>query len=457
MKLVLVGHACWLVETADVRILFDPLLFDPNQADCYEVHPSRKVSVEALRSVQIVVVSHRHIDHFDVRSLSSVSKRAYVLCPNDALVVDTLRSIGFRHVEALQDWQSVRFGETTLLATPSENNVPEHGFVISDSGCAIWNQVDSQVSEHTAKRVSQSYDRLNVIICPWQPLMELKFQFNEDTSFPHRSYFELLTRARSCDAQLLVPGASGFRYSSRAEWLNRLAFPVTRDRFIQDLGDSLPNRGMCLQGMDPGDEIVCEFGSPVVLRQASHVVKSAAGEDHRISYCPVDPFANLYTDAPNGDPQAGDIADPIKDLDRFIRSTSLDPYSPLNLLRAWKVVYQLIVCFDDRNCFVNWDFGREIVRVDGLSARATATSIISGRALLALYRGECSWEEAYHSGEWRFFQTVAAVSELQYSLPKPQDIEDVLRMRYSYHTCFERLISGEVERWRHSGAVSDSE
>lgn len=447
MKLVLVGHACWLVETADIRILFDPLLYDPNQADCYEVHPSRTVDIDALRDVHVVVVSHRHIDHFDVRSLCELSKQAHVLCPSDALLVSTLRSIGFERVEALQDWQSVRFGGTTLQATPSENKVPEHGFVIADSGHGAWNQVDTQVSETTARRVSQLYGRLGVIICPWQPLKELEFQFNEDTSFPHRGYFDLLKQARLCDAEMLIPGASGFRYVQRSNWLNRLAFPVARDRFMQDLADSLPVGQLRLQGIDPGDEITCGPESPAVLRQGSPIVSSAAGEDRRIAYCPVDPFASLYKDGPDREPFACGIEEPIGDLDRFIRSRLEDRSSPLHLLCVWKVVYQLIVCFDDCNCFVHWDFGNTVARVDGYCSRATAIAIISGRVFLSLHRGQCSWEEAYHSGEMRFFQTVAAVSGFAYAVPKSSDIEDVLRMRYPYAECYENLIANEVVRW----------
>ncbi|WP_218508286.1 MBL fold metallo-hydrolase [Variovorax sp. dw_308] len=448
MKLVLVGHACWLLETADVRILFDPLLFDPNQADCYEVHPSRSVNIDALRDVQVVVVSHRHSDHFDLRSLAALSREAQVLCPQDTLLADTLRRLGFRSVRALGDWQPVRFGRTSLLATPSDNKVPELGFVVSDSVNAVWNQVDTQVSARTAQRVNAIHGRLDVVISPWQPLMELKFQLNEETGFPHRDYFDLLARARSSNARMLVPGACGFRYTSGGDWMNRQAFPVARDRFMDDLAAAWPHAPVQLEGMAPGDEIVFEGEEPVIRRQGSPIASSSSDdEDQRVAYCPVDPFASLYRNIRERDARACGIEDVIEDLDRFVRANWEDKSSALQRLRGWKVLYQLIVCFDDFNCFVHWDLGRTGERVDGNDTRATMTSIVSGRVLRLLFEGRCGWEEAYHSGECRSFQTVAAVSEREYAFPRPGDVEDLLRLRYPYFDCFEKVIDQEIAQW----------
>lgn len=59
MKVVTIGHACWLVETADIKILFDPLLYDPNQADCYEIHPTRRPDIGRLQECPFLQTSVR--------------------------------------------------------------------------------------------------------------------------------------------------------------------------------------------------------------------------------------------------------------------------------------------------------------------------------------------------------------------------------------------------------------
>src|SRR4051812_16489597 len=98
IELTLIGHACWIAKTPDVSIIFDPLLFDPNQADCYEVHPTRGLDRLMLPQVDVIVVSHRHIDHFDIRSLAILPRSAEILCPDDPLVIEAVRELGFKKV-----------------------------------------------------------------------------------------------------------------------------------------------------------------------------------------------------------------------------------------------------------------------------------------------------------------------------------------------------------------------
>ena len=359
MKLVLIGHASWLVDTSDTRILFDPLLFDPNQADCYEVHPSRRVQLTELKDVDVVVVSHRHIDHFDVRSLCSLPKTATVLSPRDPLIVKALEAIGFAKVRVVDDWDRVRFGGTTIVATPSRNPVPEHGFVVSDGRHAIWNQVDTQVAPETAAEVNRTYGRLDVLIAPWQPLLELKFQLNESTSFPHQAYADLIRQASGCETKALIPGASGFRYGSRSRWLNRIAFPVARERFAEDVRRALAREDTAIHQVDPGDEIVCRGEDLAIGRQAATVVASAAGEESLIAFCPVDPFQELFKDHASLTTAQCEMSSIIDDLDRFIHRELANESSPLSAYGRWRILYQLIVCFESGNLFVNWDFARD--------------------------------------------------------------------------------------------------
>ncbi len=456
MKLTLVGHACWLVETADVRIIFDPLLFDPNQANCYEVHPTRRVCPEGLGPVDVVVVSHRHIDHFDVRSLSRMPKTATVLCPNDNLVIEAVRAIGFAGVRVTADWDCMCWGGTTLRATPSLNSVPEQGFVVFDAANAIWNQVDSQVAPATAERIRRFHGRLDVVIAPWQPLLELKFQLNEGFAFPHAAYAEMLARAGRCNARMWIPGASGLRYLARSSWLNRIAYPVARDRFATDLRAALPAGDARFEKADPGDEIECDGPTLRLCQQASRFVSSHAGEDQLVAFCPVDPFQSLFKEKPVLEAAEAGIAGIIDDLGSFITKQTCDEGSPLQAFRRWRVVYQLIVCFERGNAFVHWNFAGDAVAVEGWSTRANATAIISGKALCALAEGACSWEEACHSGEWRYFESIAAVSPEGYRVPQPGEVEDLLRLRFPYSEFLHRFIAAEVERWKSGRREADA-
>jgi L-ascorbate metabolism protein UlaG (beta-lactamase superfamily) len=65
------GHACWLVETGDHRILLDPFLNDSPTA------PKKADQVEA----DFILISHGHFDH--IADAATIAKRCQstVICP----------------------------------------------------------------------------------------------------------------------------------------------------------------------------------------------------------------------------------------------------------------------------------------------------------------------------------------------------------------------------------------
>ena len=66
MRATLVGHACWLFETTAGCFLTDPVLFDPFEEGTVTSCPRRTVRVEQIPALQGIIVSHRHLDHFDL-------------------------------------------------------------------------------------------------------------------------------------------------------------------------------------------------------------------------------------------------------------------------------------------------------------------------------------------------------------------------------------------------------
>ena len=53
MKITKYGHCCFLVEERGLRILFDPGIYSSGQ--------------EAVRDLDILLITHSHTDHFDVQ------------------------------------------------------------------------------------------------------------------------------------------------------------------------------------------------------------------------------------------------------------------------------------------------------------------------------------------------------------------------------------------------------
>ena len=72
MRWTSLGHACWLIEAAGLRLLCDPLLGVEHHGGVFEISPRRRLHAQALRP-DFLLISHRHPDHFDLPSLATLA------------------------------------------------------------------------------------------------------------------------------------------------------------------------------------------------------------------------------------------------------------------------------------------------------------------------------------------------------------------------------------------------
>lgn len=115
------GHACILVETADVSILFDPVL-----SYTYESSVSRFTYEDLPDHIDYVVITHNHQDHVLLETLLQIRhKTSYVVVPRNgggALEDPSLRlmleQIGFPRIVELDEFQSIEIPNGKLLGIP---------------------------------------------------------------------------------------------------------------------------------------------------------------------------------------------------------------------------------------------------------------------------------------------------------------------------------------------------
>lgn len=112
-----VGHATVLVNLLGVHILTDPVLFDWVGLRAGVATIGRKRLVQPvldphqLPRVDLVLLSHAHMDHLDFPSLNCVGRRARVVTAPET--TDLVGGLGFAGVDEL------RWGESLLVKTAS--------------------------------------------------------------------------------------------------------------------------------------------------------------------------------------------------------------------------------------------------------------------------------------------------------------------------------------------------
>ncbi len=133
-----IGHATFLIQAEAGNVLTDPMFSE--RAGPWNVFGPRRVrapaiALDALPPISIVLLSHNHYDHCDVRTLRQLARRFDPIVVTPLGNARLLRSMGVRRVEELDWWQPAA---TTALAITL---TPAHHFAargLLDRNRALW-------------------------------------------------------------------------------------------------------------------------------------------------------------------------------------------------------------------------------------------------------------------------------------------------------------------------------
>lgn len=116
-RLTFLGHSTVLIELAGLRILTDPILFD-------RIGPLRRVvtalGVDLYARIDVVLVSHLHLDHFDVSSLRLLGPDVRMIVPIGAGPL--MGRLGFEHVDELAPGAGLHAGPVSITATSAAHD-----------------------------------------------------------------------------------------------------------------------------------------------------------------------------------------------------------------------------------------------------------------------------------------------------------------------------------------------
>ena len=384
MRVTLLGHATVLVEMGPMKILMDPVLQDPFEDGMVVSCPKREIDIEQLPPIDVLIISHRHPDHFDLLSLDRLSRSCQVCCPADPLISHALKLLGFRHVNLLEPGKPLRLEKTEIFPTRSENHaVRECGILFRDETGCFWNQVDTEISPITINTVLKHCSTVDLLFAMYA---SQNFEFFEslDKSFPYETHRQNLQNVLEVRPRLTVPGSAGFRFLGDHEWLNRYLFPISRELFLNDLENLDATLGAAL--MNPGDVAEVVNGEVKIHREASPFSRTLEDDTDKISFNPTNSIPPLTDPNPEGyelNEMERAISQVVEDgLFRYCTEHACDRLEAAGKYFACQAVYGIEVVFPHHK--MNWtiDFRTDPIRL--LRARDSQANVVHQIAASAL-------------------------------------------------------------------------
>jgi UDP-MurNAc hydroxylase len=417
MIATLISHACILIQSRETTVLTDPVFFDYLWEECNVQCPSIDLDRGKIPKVDILNISHRHQDHFDIRTLAYLasdskvlSPDAVILAPRDEILLEVLKSLEFKNVIVVEDFKTIKVKGLTLTATPSLNKqdyFPEHGLLIHDGDVTLWNQVDTIVSPDIIKYMHRLHGQIDFAHVRYLPLLEGNFSFHNPLELPMEEYSSYLKAATACRPKFAVPGSAGFKYRDEFKFLNQYSFPTTQEQFLRDLKDFCPDIQSSV--FYPGDIAVISKEGVEIQESASEFVKINENDGYKIEFKPVSEVPPIRTRTKN----KAEHEKQWQKVVNFIENRFVELLLEKKAVQSWvdwKVAYQIEVFGQNGSEIWCLDFAGEDANI--IKGRIGKINIYEGIACSELYsliENETSWDFVGINGQYRTFKDIYRV------------------------------------------------
>lgn len=433
MQITVCGHAAVLLEAGTTRILVDPVFEDSYASGAIGFHPAREVDVDAIGRLDAIIITHHHLDHWNAPTVMRFDRATTILVPPDDWLIGRLGELGFTDVHAVAPWTRVLLGPVPgnngsvsgieLLITPSTADINELGFVAVSGAASYWHMSDTLVDRAVGRKVRDEVGPISVVAARYLPGESLiAYQRGLGSGRDERDLMiELLEAACVTNPALAFPYFGGFAFLDEHAWANRWAKPYAPAEVVELLRRRLGDDARAAELL-PGDvvEIGGTDGRMVrVGRGMSPFVRSCPGEVD--GWEPVD--ASTLA-GPASDADRDELRSRLEDWFRstfgpWLQDELRDTSSPQRALFEWGVVWECVVHLGDgrRLCY-QIDFRAEPIRFSDRSLGPANYGVhLSGKALLAVLRGEAGAELFWMAGASRTFEKVIGVKDGQIVAP----------------------------------------
>jgi hypothetical protein len=242
MKISRILHAGYVFESGATQILFDPVFENPFSRNCH-AFPDARFDLAQVRQLRpdAVFISHFHDDHCSMESLDLLDRATpiYLYCVFDELFA-MIRALGFADVQPLAVDTPVSIGAFEVIPRRALDADVDSMFQIRAEGLNVLNVVDAWMDPETLEQL-KPYAPWDMVLWPFQTMREV------DVIAPSRAARGPVALPEEWPQQLqtlapryVVPSSCQFQQEPWS-WYNRAMFPITYQRFAQEVGEWLPS------------------------------------------------------------------------------------------------------------------------------------------------------------------------------------------------------------------------
>ncbi len=158
MKITYVRWSMTLIEMNGLTIVTDPVFRMLGLR-----LPPREYTFEQLPKPDLILVSHRHLDHWDHWTMRRLPKDIALLVRPRRIAADALRW-GYTKVRELHPWDKTQIGEVVITAVPAKHQGPEIGFVLQGEK-TVYLAGDTSLDVEIFTAIGQQFD-LDAVLLP---------------------------------------------------------------------------------------------------------------------------------------------------------------------------------------------------------------------------------------------------------------------------------------------------